>query len=96
MIIEQAFVNVLVGQEAAFEKSVAEAAPKTLALAPGFISYQLRRGIERPSAFCVVVEWRSLEDHGAYRESPAFAEWRGAIGSFFDGPPSAEHWTNVE
>lgn len=96
MIIEQAFVNVVVGQEAAFEKSVVEAAPTTLALAAGFISYQLRRGIERPSAFCVVVEWRSLEDHSAYRESPAFAEWRAAIGIFFAGPPSAEHWTNVE
>jgi heme-degrading monooxygenase HmoA len=42
------------------------------------------------------VHWQTLEDHTVgFRGSPAFTEWRGHIGSFFESPPVVEHFESV-
>jgi hypothetical protein len=42
------------------------------------------------------IEWATLEDHTIrFRGSPAFAEWRAGVGSFFAAPPVVEHYRPV-
>ena len=92
MIIEHGTINVLAGQEAAFEAAYVEAA-QVIARSPGFHFVRLSRGVERPSTYLLLVGWDTLEDHTiGFRESDLFGEWRGWIGPYFAGPPEVEHY----
>jgi heme-degrading monooxygenase HmoA len=64
-----------------------------LAAADGCRSITLCRGIESPSRYLLLVEWASVDDHlVGFRESERFTQWRALIGSYFDGPPSVDHF----
>ena len=63
---------------------------------PGGSSSASLRGIERPSAFLLVIAWETLEDHTVgFRGGELFVEWRALIGPFFAEPPEVEHWTEA-
>ena len=96
MLVEQAFVEVVAGMEGGFELAVASVASSTLLQADGFLSWTIRRGLERPSLYTFVVEWNSLDQHSQFRESDSFTEWRRVISPFFASPPTAEHWVPIE
>jgi heme-degrading monooxygenase HmoA len=92
MIIEHGTIQVLPGQEQAFEAAYVEAA-QVIARSPGFQYVRLSRGIERPSTYLLLVGWDRIEDHTVgFRESDLFGQWRGWIGPFFDGAPVVEHY----
>ena len=92
MILEHAIVDIPSGQQDAFEAAFAEA-KTVLAGASGCRSISLRRGIESPSRYLLLVEWDALDDHMiGFRESERFTQWRALIGPFFDGPPSVDHY----
>jgi heme-degrading monooxygenase HmoA len=92
MIMETATIEVLEGQEAAFEEAL-EAAKAVLAQAAGFNVIHVHRGIERPSVYMLAIGWDTLEDHTVgFRESDLFVQWRTLIGPFFANPPHVEHW----
>jgi heme-degrading monooxygenase HmoA len=91
MILEIAQIDVKPGMEAEFEGAVAKAAP-LFRNAKGCIAMELQRSIERPSRYRLFVRWETLEDHTvAFRGSPAFQEWRGLVGPYFESPPEVEH-----
>ena len=95
MIREIAEIDVIVGQEAAFEAAVAEAAPHFKS-ARGCRSFTLDRSIEHPQRFRLTVGWDSVEDHMVhFRKSPAFQVWRGLVGPYFAAPPRVEHVERV-
>jgi hypothetical protein len=49
--------------------------------------------VERPHVFAFQIAWATLEDHTiGFRESELFTQWRGLIGSHFDGAPLVEHF----
>ncbi len=80
VILEFALIAVRPGSEAEFEK-VFPAAEKVITASPGYLSHELRRSIETPNRFALLVQWRTLEDHTVgFRGSPAFAQWRALIG----------------
>jgi heme-degrading monooxygenase HmoA len=59
----------------------------------GFHKLELRRGIEEPGTFILVVWWQSLEDHTvAFKQSANFTQWRAAVGHFFAAPPVVHHY----
>ena len=92
MILEVAQLSIKAGQEAEFE-AIFPAAAKVIAAARGYIAHEIQRGIESPSRYVLLVQWQTLEDHTAgFRGSPAFAEWRGHIGKFFESAPVVEHY----
>ena len=92
MIMETAIIEVLEGQETAFEDAL-EAAKVVLAQATGFNMIYVHRGIERPSVYMLAIGWDTLEDHTVgFRESDLFVQWRALIGPFFANPPQVEHW----
>ncbi|HUZ20094.1 MAG TPA: antibiotic biosynthesis monooxygenase [Acidimicrobiales bacterium] len=93
MITEHAVIAVRPGTEEEFARAFEEEARPVIAAAPGVGGAQLLRGIERPSTFLLLVEWESVEAHmEAFRNSPAFSEWRRIVGPFFDGTPEVEHF----
>jgi heme-degrading monooxygenase HmoA len=64
--------------------------------AQGFRSWSVRKGIESPDRYVLMIEWATLEDHTVlFRGGPLFAEWRAIVGPFFAAPPAVEHFTLV-
>ena len=95
MVLERAHIRVTPGQEDEFERAF-EQARLVISAAKGFRSLTLSRGVESPSLYLLLVEWETLEDHTVgFRESPAFGEWRGLLGRYFDGAPDVEHFVQV-
>ena len=95
MVLERAHIRVTPGQEDEFEQAF-EQARLVISASTGFRSLTLSRGVESPSLYLLLVEWETLEDHTVgFRESPAFGEWRGLLGPFFDGAPEVEHFVQV-
>lgn len=91
MIYEYATLSIASGQEEAFEAAF-QRAPAIFERGDA-ISIELRRCIETPSRYLLLVGWKTLEDHTVrFRESPLFAEWRGLVSEFFSAPPSVEHY----
>lgn len=93
-VLEIAQIEVIAGQEAAFEAAVAKAAPQFEAH-PGCHHLMLYRSHELPSRYRLVVEWDSVAAHMDFRETPAFLEWRRLAGPFFASPPQVEHVLRV-
>ena len=95
MILEAVILQVRAGDETAFEASMLQAAP-VIAGSPGYIAHELRRCIETPGRYLLLVRWETLEAHTVgFRGSPAFAEWRALIGSYFAEAPLVEHYEGV-
>jgi heme-degrading monooxygenase HmoA len=79
------------GEEEAFIRGVRAAVPVFQA-ATGFRSLALRRCIERPSVFRLMIEWDRIEDHTiGFRQSEGFARWRELVGVHFANAPVVDH-----
>lgn len=91
MILEIARIRVKAGLEAEFEASVAKAR-SIFARAKGCRSAELRRSIEEPSRYELLVRWDTLEHHTIdFRNSDDFKEWRNLVAHCFDGAPDVGH-----
>ncbi len=95
MIVEIAQLVIRPGQEAEFE-AVFPTAAGIVAASAGYVSHELRRSIETPNHYVLMIRWRTLEDHTiGFRGSPAFPAWRARVGPFFEQPPAVEHYRLV-
>ena len=96
MILEHALLDVVPGQEPAFEEAFAQA-KSIIASMPGFRSLRLSRGIEQSSRYLLLVEWDRLEDHTeGFRTSPEYQTWRDLLHHFYDPFPQVEHFLTVD
>lgn len=59
------------------------------------ISAECHRGIERPEAFFLLVQWQTVDDHVAFTKTDDFARLRELIGPFYAGKPSMEHMERI-
>jgi heme-degrading monooxygenase HmoA len=92
MIIEFAQLTIRPGSESQFE-AVFPAAIEVLGGSEGYVSHELRRSIETPNRYALIIQWQTLEDHTVgFRGSPAFTQWRAHIGPFIESPPVVEHF----
>ncbi|MCU1379506.1 MAG: antibiotic biosynthesis monooxygenase [Acidimicrobiales bacterium] len=95
MILEHALLDVVPGQEPAFERAFEQARP-LIAGTPGFRSLRLERCVERPAQYLLLVEWDHVHDHTeGFRGSPAYDEWRRLLHHFYDPFPLVEHYATV-
>lgn len=91
MIREIALIEVIPGQEDAFEQAVALAVP-LFRNAKGCRGMEIQRSVETPNRYRLHVRWQSLEDHTVhFRGSDAFREWRRLIGAHLAATPVVEH-----
>jgi len=96
MILEIAFVEVAPERHSDFEKAVKRAVSEVLSAAPGFIDFEMHKGIEQANTYTFHIHWETLEDHTVgFRESDLFKKWRAIIGEYFAKPPTVEHWNIV-
>jgi len=93
MILEIADLLVQPGTQSQFEREIQRGVETVIARSPGFLRYEVQRGIETPERFVLLIEWEQLEDHTiGFRGSPAFARWREIVSPFFARPPVVEHF----
>jgi quinol monooxygenase YgiN len=91
MIYELAEIRVLAGHEEDFVAAVAQAKPLFLA-SKGCHGLALKRSIESPDLFRLLVRWETIDDHMiGFRNSDAFGEWRRLVAPHFAAPPQVEH-----
>lgn len=92
MILEVAILNVRPGQEDAFEAAM-RGARALIAATPGFETIEVRRCIEQPSRYLLLVNWQTLESHTVgFRQSDRYQEWRKRLHHFYDPFPVVEHY----
>lgn len=94
MVLEVAIIDVTPGSEEGFVSAYAQA-EHLVADTPGCRSLRMTRGVETPTRFVLLVEWDSVEDHQAFRDSDRFPQWRALLGPHFAGPPQVEHYVDV-
>jgi len=93
MILEIADIRIHPGRGLDFERAAELGLSTVFPKAKGFLGYEVRRSIESPERFVLLLRWESMEDHTvAFRGSPLFAEWRGIVSGFFAQPPFVEHF----
>jgi heme-degrading monooxygenase HmoA len=92
LVLEAALLDIVPGEEAAFERAFALASP-IIASAVGYRGHSLRRCVERPARYLLLVRWETLEDHTqGFRGSPQYEEWKRLLHSFYDPFPTVEHF----
>ena len=92
MILESAMLTVRPGQASAFEGALKAARP-LIAASPGFRGIEVRRCLEQPDRYLLLVHWEKLEDHTeGFRRSDRYAQWRAALHHFYDPFPTVEHF----
>lgn len=95
MILEVATLNVRSGESPAFEQAFA-IAQQIIAAMPGYLSHQLRRCLETPDKYVLLVQWQTLDDHTiGFRGSPQYQQWKQLLHHFYDPFPAVEHYAPV-
>jgi heme-degrading monooxygenase HmoA len=95
MILEVAVLDVVPGQETDFQASFAQA-QSIISSMPGYISHNLRRCIEKPSRYILLVNWENLEDHTVgFRGSAQYREWKAMLHHYYDPFPEVEHYAEI-
>ncbi|KQP51700.1 antibiotic biosynthesis monooxygenase family protein [Methylobacterium sp. Leaf108] len=91
MILEIAQIDVKAGTESDFEAGIAKAAAY-FRTAKGCRSFALRRSIEKPQRYRLLIEWDTLEDHTVgFVNSQDWKDYRALVSPYFESPPSVEH-----
>lgn len=95
MVLEVVQLQIKPGDEENFEQAMPLAAPQVLN-SKGAQSLRLKRCVETPGKYFVLIEWDAIEDHlEGFRNSAAFVEWRRILSPFFAQPPFVEHFDEV-
>ena len=95
MILEVAILNVKSGLSTEFETAFAQA-QSIISGRSGYISHELKRCIENPGRYLLLVNWACLEDHTVgFRQSTEYAQWKALLHHFYDPFPTVEHYTAV-
>jgi len=91
VILEHALLMIIPGHEAEFERSMSEALP-IIESAPGCFGAEVRRQVEDPSVYLLLVRWESVEAHmQGFRNSPAYERWRAKTHPFYREPIVVTH-----
>jgi heme-degrading monooxygenase HmoA len=95
VILELAILNVRHGESRQFEEAFAEA-KSIISAAPGFDHLELRRCLEDPDRYVLMVGWDRLEDHTeGFRQSEAYQLWRSLLHHFYEPFPVVEHYERL-
>ncbi len=92
MILEAALLSIKPGRTGDFEAAMRQARP-LIAASPGFGGIEVRRCLERPDGYLLLIWWETLEDHTVgFRGSARYQEWRALLHDFYDPFPVVEHF----
>ena len=92
MILEVAILNIRPNQDQAFEAAFLKAAP-IIASMKGYINHQLKKCMEKPNQYILLVNWETLADHEiGFRKSAEYQEWKTLLHHFYDPFPTVLHY----
>ena len=92
MILEVARLDVRPGEEDAFLAAFRQARPH-IEVTPGFLGLDLKRCVEEPNRFLLLVEWETVEAHTVgFRGSDRYLRWKELLHHFYDPFPIVEHY----
>jgi heme-degrading monooxygenase HmoA len=95
MILEVAILDVIPTEIQAFETAF-KVAEKIIASMQGYINHSLKRCIEQPNRYILLVNWTDLEAHTiGFRQSVEYQEWRRLLHHFYSPFPTVEHYEAV-
>lgn len=96
MFLEIATINIKADQAEAFEAAAQEAVA-VFRNSKGCDGMDLRRCVETPNRYFLLVHWRTLEDHLEHfrNDENGLVAWRKLVSQFYDGKPSLEHSVRV-
>lgn len=95
MILEVALLEVMPGKEAAFEQDFAKAGVYISSI-KGYIKHSIRKCLEQPNKYILLVEWETLEDHTVgFRQSAAYLEWKKLLHHYYNPFPVVEHFAAI-
>ena len=87
-----AVLDVRPGEAERFEEAFARA-EALIASAAGYERHELRRCLEAPGRYLLLVWWKSLEAHTqGFRGSQAYQEWKALLHHFYEPFPTVEHY----
>jgi len=93
MILEVAILQIKDGLEFEFETSFTKAS-KIISSMKGFVSYQLKKCIEKKHQYILLVQWETLEDHEiGFRKSYEYQEWKSLLHYFYEPFPEVLHYS---
>ena len=91
MILEIAQIEIKPGLEAEFEKGITEASA-IFKQAKGCRHFEVRRSIEHPQRYRLLIHWDTLEAHTKdFTGSQAWKDYRAMVSPYFEAPPQVEH-----
>ncbi|KIA96799.1 antibiotic biosynthesis monooxygenase [Flavobacterium sp. KMS] len=95
MIQEAAVLFVKKDQEKDFENNFAKAS-QYISSIEGYLGHSLKKCMEQPNKYLLLVDWRNLEDHTiGFRESVAYLEWKKLLHHYYEPFPIVEHFETV-
>lgn len=96
MYLEIATIGIKPGNEERFEAAAAKAV-EVFRASRGCDGMQVRRSVETPGRYLLLVQWRTLEDHLEHfrLDENGLAAWRKLVSSFYLGTPTFEHSVSV-
>ena len=91
-VLEHAVLTVRVGEENSFESAMGAVRP-LIESTDGFRQMELRRCVETPGRYLLLVWWDSVEAHEqGFRGSDRYQEWKAALHHFYDPFPQVQHY----
>ncbi|KIC02947.1 antibiotic biosynthesis monooxygenase [Flavobacterium sp. JRM] len=95
MIQEAAVLFVKKDQENDFENDFAKAS-QYISSIEGYLGHSLKKCMEQPNKYLLLVDWRNLEDHTiGFRESAVYLEWKKLLHHYYEPFPIVEHFEVV-
>ncbi|MGG4345900.1 antibiotic biosynthesis monooxygenase family protein [Paenibacillus lautus] len=95
MILEVAMLQVKPGLTADFERNF-QVASGIISKMEGYIQHELKRCLEDPHKYVLMVKWETLEDHTiGFRGSAEYQEWKELLHHFYDPFPVVEHFEDA-
>jgi len=94
MVTERVELTVAAGRELDFERQFAITGA-VIRAATGCLGVVLARGVESPSKYLLLIEWRAVEDHEAFTRTDGVVQFRTLIGPFLAAKPAMEHFSKA-
>ena len=95
MILEVAILFVKKGEEKQFGQDF-KIAGQYISSIEGYIGHTLRKCIEQPNKYILLVDWEKLEDHTiGFRNSEQYMEWKKMLHHYYDPFPVVEHYETI-
>jgi heme-degrading monooxygenase HmoA len=92
MILEVAILDIGKGTPEEFEAAFRQAS-SLISSMPGYVSHELRRCLETPTRYILLVKWETLEAHTeGFRQSTEYQRWRELLHHFYEPFPTVEHY----